>query len=311
MVSTTLGKESRSFPSTQSFVIYYFWALVICMLNFVPLAFGKQLMPTACMTRNTENFLNICYLLSIPLLLEFILDTVAAQFNTLSPINGLEHRFGHALLLVSMFLAVIIVNIHEVSWFVVNCYFSTLQTMVIIAVFGKLQYHGNQHWSMMGSWSVILLFVFSEICIHFGMLYHENNNRAYSECIALSFVFMICCLFSHLLLRKKFLAHFLNVKLGKFIPPALKTPDDIVCLILQVIIALYLTVSIATNGAFLLGTYERDVYTNLEIIKQIVFALCAAILPGRMIRRSYLLLQVCFLYFKSVSKYFRIARDGH
>lgn len=267
-------------------------SFIICMLNFLPLIVNSDLQSKACMARRTEDFLNICYLLSIPLLFEFSLDTIAAQFHTLSQLNGLEHRFGHALLLVSMFLSVIFVNIDDVSGFIVNCFFSALQSLVITAVFGKLMYHGDNHWSKAGSWSVLALFVFSEICTHFGMLYHGHDKEAYTICIALSFLFMILCLIVHFVLRMKFLASLLNLKLG-FTPPVLKTADDIVCMILQVIIVIYLVCSICSNGAFLLGSYDMEVYTNAEIIKQIVLALCAAILPGRMIRRSFLLLKVC------------------
>lgn len=314
MVSTTLGKESRVIPTAQSFFLYYCVAIILCLLNFLPIVVKDQMVSKACMAKNTENLLNVCYFLSIPLLIEFILDTVASQFQTLNQLNGLEHRIGHGLLLVSMFLAVIIVNVGEVNSFLVNCFFSALQTLVLTAMFGKLQYHSNNHWNKIRCWCILSLFVFSEICTHWGMLYHGHDKQAYTICIALSFVFLILCLVAMSALRKNFLAYFLHLKLGKYVPPVPKTADDIVCLILQAIIMLYLVCSISANGAFLIGSYDKEGYTNMEIIKQIVLALSAAILPGRMIRRSFLLLKVCpypIVYLTcSVTQYF-IARNGH
>lgn len=295
MIQPAYGKSLKYRPSQRSFVIYYVVAFILSLTNFIPVLSVGPLISHAKVEQNTENFMNVCYLMSLPLLFEFTLDTIAAQFQALSVLKDLEHRFGHGLLLFSLFLVVFLVSgnqMEHTSAFVVNCVFALLQSLVITGVYGKLQAHGNGHWSVRSSWLVLLFFVLSEISTRFGMLYHSRNALSYTICVSFAFAYMVICLLIHLYFSKKFLHHFLGIKWGATIPPGPAGIDDIVCLILQAILTIYLLVSIFSNGYFLLWGYQLNEYTNLEILKQLVLALCASILPGRMIRRSFILLRV-------------------
>lgn len=274
--------------------MYYCVAFLLCVVNFIPLMVEVP-SSRAKVAANTENFLNVCYLLSIPLLFEFTLDTIASQFQALSVLKELEHRFGHGLLLISLFLVVFLVPgnfFDQLSAFVVNCVFAMLQTLVITGMYGKLLAHGNGHWTVRGSWAVILFFVLSELCTRFGMIYHSRSDLSYTLCASFALAYMVICFLIHWYLRKKFLAHYLGIKIGSSVPAGPSGIDDIVCFILQGIITVYLLVSICVLCLFLVSGYDLEKYTNVEILKQLVLALCASILPGRMIRRSFILLRV-------------------
>lgn len=292
MIAPAYGRNIKEHPTQRLYALYYLIAFFLCLANLVPILFAKAHFSD--LSSETVDLLHICYLVSIPLLFEFILDSIAAKFQALSPLKDLEHRFGHGLLLLSLFLVVFVVpfEIENDSVIVVNSVFSLLQTLVIVGVFGKLLAHGNGHWSIVGCWSVVVLFVLSKIFSEFGIFLGKVSSEFVF--VALSLVCMILCFLVHIYLGKKLFVQYLACRMGYTAINCESSSgiDDIVCCILQGIVSLYLLVSIFALAVFLSWRYPVDTYTNVEILKQLILALCAAILPGRMIRRSFILLKV-------------------
>ena len=279
----------QSFPTL---VLYYVLGFLLALVNFVPLAM-KDSANAASLERpspHVYNLLSYCAGLSLPLFFELILDLI---FSVFLPALY-ERRFGHGVLLLSLLFAGIPVVRHSSILFIM-CFISFCQCIAACAIYGKLQVYGSR-WKIYMCLPIMALFVVAQISICTGFARCRVDPRGYCrigpEYLFASFIMYGACFFLQLKFAHKYGIDFWrSYRRGQKVF-ANFAADDYVCLILQLIMALYYFLSFI----FLIAAFNKaksfDYFLSGLVLRHIVLNMTASILPGRMVRRDLSVLKV-------------------
>lgn len=283
----------------QSFSVlslYYVLGFLLALANFIPVLMKgnannqSQQRPTS----HIYNLLSYCAGLSLPLIFELALDVI---FSVFLPALY-ERRFGHGILLLSLILAGIPVVLHSNILFIMS-FISFCQGIAACAIYGKLQVYGSK-WKIHMCIPIMTMFVVAQISICTGFaqcrIDEEGNCRIDPSYLFLGFIFYGLCFFLQLKFAHKYGWEFWkSYKRGQKIFNNFAA-DDYVCLVLQLIMALYYFLSFV----FLISAFHKpksfEYFLSGLVLRHIVLNLTASILPGRMVRRDLSVLKVCVIY---------------
>lgn len=286
--------------SDRTWVLYYLYALIISAANFLPLLVDTPLL-TEKLPPRTIYFLIICFFLSLPLIFEFFLDIFVSKLSTVGE-KLKEPKVGYFFLLVSLFLPGFTVSgqlekassPHGVMF--INCFVSFLQSLVIIGQYDKLQFRTRGHWSAKHCLVVVFLYVASQVCLNLAVAFSPvrfGYKYRLEWCLGLAFAFGVLCFAGHSMFSKRYILDwFLHKYYGKPSAYPAWEVNDYVSIVLQCIAATYFIVNFVICAVFLDQQYDSQYYLNVGIVTHIVLGLCAAILPGRVVRKSFILLNV-------------------
>lgn len=295
------GALMNSRIDLKSWLLYYILSLVLAVVNFSPLLADTPLHRSSPPHR-TIYYLIMCYTMSLPLVFEFLLDFVVSILSTSSR-KVMEPKVGYVMIILAMLLPVCIVSgpledaTTPYSAVFVNCFMSFLQNLILIGLFDKLLFRTKGHWTVRGCLSVLVFFVASQVCLNLGVLYgpvdmdhlsFTTRSERVKWLLCSSIVSGIICFVLHNCLSKKYLKNFYS---NGFSIESLEI-DDYVSIVLQFIAFAYFVVNFSVSISLLVDRYDFNRYVNIGVISHIILGLCAAILPGRVVRKHFLVLQV-------------------
>lgn len=282
--------------SFKALLCYYVTASAVAALNFLPLFYQPE-SPQQIVLPRTTYLLVACSMLSAPLLLEYVVDVVI-WFASTASVKQSEPRLGNFIMLLSLFLPVAITKgtLENVSCpynaLFVNCFVSFLQSLILVALYRKLQ---DRHWTSTGSLICITFYVGSQLGSSFAIVYNVDEKSEYGSSstvsLALYFAFGALCAACHRVWCKQYVVEYLLAYWRSKPPPAWDT-NDYVFIALQFITSLYFIVNFLTSMVFLINRYDSQYFINTDIITHIVLGMMACILPGRMVRKNLIVLNV-------------------
>ncbi len=283
--------------------VYYVIAFLLTLVNFAPIFYNHNI-NNETNFEHEENeqipwsliywFVSSC-VLSIPLILEFSLDTAVSVMYPIYYHNMLEHRFGQSLLLFSLFIPIILVImvLHAASDLnLLTCYslVSFCESLAFTAIFGILQVFGQgECWKILNSLLVLVVFVLAQ-----QMLMMQTTDRLeYSGMIAALTLFLLSLVLVFSFARKNFTelyGIFSGSQQGAAAPI---NSNKYKCLVLLVLLCVYLTARVwLVIGLITVDTDLSDVI-GAQMALFLMLAVGGAVLPGWMIRRGIVALKVC------------------
>ncbi len=278
----------------SSIVMFYVIAFSLSILNFLPIILRPS--DSAIHAINSPilfHWILSCCVLAIPLILEFILDIVAATLNPIYYQNVLEHRFGHLLLLFSLSLPVVLLGAisHEAQFDAMfcRCLLSFCEAVSVSAVFGMLQVFGlGECWKAWNSLLILALFLVTQLVFNFIWTSGSARLFALSLSIATGVVRLALIIWfarAHFremftfMLQKNQSSHLTNNKYR--------------CFAFVTLIFLYFFARLIVNIYFLSTSPANLVQTIVNrLILLMILAVGGAVIPGRMFRRGVVALKV-------------------
>ncbi len=284
-------------------VIYYCFAIPLTLGNFVPELFSRYEVNDFQFDEIPQNiwyWLAASCVLSIPLIFEFCLDTVVSAMYPIYNHNIVEHRFGHAFLLVSLFLPIIPALAFEKSMEVnqnfSRCFICSCQALTLTAIFGKLQVFGQAEWNAINSGMCLVAYVISQLALNFSFtLLSEGDEELNYDALVVATTFSLLSVllvvwFARRTVTDMYLLVFREHEAISF------SSNQYTCVVLLSIVFLYaLTTFLSIATGYLQYCSDSDEVQHVwqvEIGIHVALSLCGAILPGRMIRRGMVALKV-------------------
>ncbi len=283
---------------TNKLTIYYIIALSLSALNFAPIInrdinsawnsyYQKEKIP-----KSLSYWFLSSFVLSIPLILEFILDTFASKMHSTYYLNVLDHRFGQALLLFSLSLPVVLLfdipSDHDTL--LCRCLLSFCESLAISAIFGKLQvFSQGRCWKAWNSCLVITLFLVAQVSLNF-----ESEEMSSFSGLLISFMLAMARLMLVLWFAREHLTEMLSLlRNRKF--HATVTANKYKSFVLLVLMFVYLIARLLLLVYFMFTSgpdLEQTVVVRLSLL--IIISVGGCVLPGRMFRRGVVVLKVSF-----------------
>eukprot|EP01038_Epipyxis_sp_PR26KG_P008029 gene8029-10878_t len=197
-----------------------------------------------------------------------------------------EHRFGHGLIILTSFFSSIILMCYSqnISIELYQSIISVGLSVTLCGVMGKLQIFMKQHWKFENSLTLVILFVVSQTLISVS----ESLLMSIIPSIFFSLMCLKKCSEGCLLLMKQKFRTWEDMKdvLQSNDYAAFLLSFGIVGLLLsQVIFRLTTLFNLTARSSFQVNNITMD------IILSAIFMIMVAVLPGRVIRRSLLLLK--------------------
>eukprot|EP01038_Epipyxis_sp_PR26KG_P011756 gene11756-15730_t len=231
--------------------------------------------------------LKITFGISIPLIIEYYLDSFMRWLDADSAAHKVEeHRFGHGLIILTSFFTSFILLFNS-QYFSVESYHRIISiglSIAVCGVMGKLQVFMKQYWKLENSLVIVVLFAVSQTLI--------SASESPLMSIIPSILFSLLCLVKYsegcLLLMKQKFCTWENLKdvLQSNDYAAFMLSFGLVGLLLsQVIFRVIVLCNLHIVSSFQVTTVGIDIVTST------IFMIMVAVLPGRVIRRSLLLLK--------------------
>lgn len=248
--------------------------------------------------RRTVYLLYTCYMLSAPLLFEYIMDVMVWLGSHAADKNQCP-RFSNLVMILSMFLPFFIIDgsiesaSSQYNVLFINCFVAFLQTLILVAQYRKLQ---DRHWSIGASLICIALFVASQMAFTYSLLhgqdgYNSLDNKPLTISLALSIAFGFVCAVCHQCFSKLYLYEYLiSLRRGKV--PAKWDTNDYLFFLLQSMTSVYFIINFFISIVFLINRYDSQYYLNTAVTAHIVLGLVAAMLPGRVVSKNLIVLNV-------------------
>ncbi len=287
--------------------VYYIVLLVVNLVNFVPGVYSRYSLKlqNQPISNKPLYWMSASAILSVPLIFEFILDTIVSVFYPVYHHNILEHRFGHSMLLLSLALPAIAVFAApyqpEVDLLFASCLVNCCQALAIFAIYGKLQVFGQGDWNFFNSMGVVLLYLAAQLAINFGIGKCGNNPTCYIPSLnsTISILFLVVCLVLHVWFSRRFLYDLYAIFMKKKHEAISFSSNQYTCLVLILILCGYLISKILLAIGNLRNSHSLQEVLTVHIAVHLALALCAAVLPGRMIRRGMVALKVSNMFISS------------
>ena len=270
---------------------YYLIALTLISTNFLPFILyqlshkEKEFAPSNYLV---YWFLSCC-VISIPLILEFSVDTVVSAIYPIYFHKILEHRFGHALLLLSLSLPVILCTIDfEDDLLFCRCLMGYCEALALTAVFGKLQVFGkNECWKTWNSLVILALYVAGRLVLTFS---NSESQRDMHNATIASMVIAI--------VRMSTTTWFCRVHVHDLLDfwKETKSQRTINTLkfkyfVLLVILLLYMFVRMCIAIYFVVTSPSLEKRIVVQVVLHMCLAVGTTVLPGRMVKRGMVALQ--------------------
>ncbi len=289
----TISQKTHNWNS--GLILYYIAALSLSVLNFAPVASRS---PSAVVhTIDSQilwSWILSCCILSIPLFIEFILDTIAAATNPIYYQHILEHRFGHVLILFSLCLpAVLLGPLSREFHFdplLCHCVLSFCEALSVSAVFGKLQVFGlGKCWKAWNSLVIFILFVVTQLVLNF-----EMNDKSMPNLLArnLSAAVGFVRLFLLIWFARGHFVELIALLFHKNQRNPVNSNKYRAFAFLGLIL-LYFLARLIANIYFLSissSNLERSLINRIAML--MMLSVGSAVIPGRMIRRGVVALKV-------------------
>lgn len=287
--------------STRKWFLYYLVCLIMAGANFLPLLVDTPLRSRTPPQR-TIYYLIICFILSLPLMFEFFLDVVVSQLST-SAKKLSEPKAGYFMIVLALFLPVCTISgpIEDArshcGVLFINCFISFLLSLIVVGLYDKLQFRTKGHWQLLGCLSTVFFFIASQVLLNLGVAFGPVEDEDYKFhlktprvrwCLGMAFASGIAAF----LLTSFFSKRYIISMWKKASLSVLGSIDDYVAVVLQCIASVYFIVNSTTILVYLVDRWDFDHYLNVFVISLIVLGLCAAILPGRVVRKKFMLLNV-------------------
>ncbi len=295
---------ARKFMKSHTMFIYYSIALIVNLTNFVPGVYSRYHLDLLNQPISVKPmyWLSVSCILSIPLIFEFVLDAVVSVLYPIFNHNILEHRFGHSMLLLSLAMpALIVIGVRyqpEADLLFASCYVDCCQALAIFAIYGKLQTFGPQEWGFFNSFGIAILFLAAQMSVNFGIgrCGDDINCQIDENSILISVLFLTVCLILHVWYSRRILYDLYAVFMKKQHESLSFSSNQHTCLVLTLILCGYFSSRILLSLGYLRSKHSLQDVLSVHIAVHVALALCAAILPGRMIRRGMVALKVSNMF---------------
>ncbi len=252
----------------------------------------------------TIYYFTTSFVLSLPLLLEFVLDTILSSVYPAYGRNISEHRLGHFAVLLSLALPLVIVlgNINSEDQTVFNplfdkCFTNACQCLALTGIFGTLQYIDKKNWNLANSSLIVLLFFGSQLSVNLSIEDCDGPHHCQLNLPAatISVVLIILSMITHTVVSIKQTKQMCRWLFWSETQPVRLTSDQVTSAILSGMVAIYLALRMCLSCSALAHYLEYNLVgaTTLTLLTSIIPALIAVLLPNRMIRKDVVALKVC------------------
>ncbi len=292
----TLSSSFQNISSkNKKLVIFYTIAVILNVANFIPTINSTiNDIESPDIAIDCLIWYQYCFVLSIPMMVEYVLDLLVYFKNPDFYQNITDHRFGHGLLLLSMALPLVIVCVeppgaHHVDFTFSVCFVEALCALALTAIYGKLQVYSDGAWKARSSLFIISLLLVSQLVLNFAVGDCQTDvdclNGVSDSEVKGSITFAAAALVAHLICARKEIYHLLSYLCDRC-PEATITSNQYTCSILIFSVATYLLVRVILLSVYLASDYPMNTLEVTQIAMHMAFTLSAAVLPGRMINRG-------------------------
>jgi hypothetical protein len=296
MIQPASTDNAKLTIKANSLWMYYCLAFLLQFINFIPGIVNKTVDHRHIPWDALYLFM-ASTILSIPPLVELALDiAVKAIFKIQHP-QMLEHNFGHAVLLLSLSLPIILVigALKEVfDPLFANCFIDCCQGIAVTAIYGKLQVFSTGRWTIKMVFIILAVLTLGQVSLNQGVssCRNETDCKIPQGNVAMSIFLTLLCLIFHVIFSRKYLKEFYRLV---FTPrgSTFFNTNNITCIILIFIVIIYLALRIVLQCGYL--RRHKDSMSKVLIARICVhmfLASVAAILPARMVRSMLITMKV-------------------
>ncbi len=289
--------------SANLIYVYYAMAILLAYANFVPTHFTKESLhkKSPAISLEVQYWFSGSCILSIPLIFEFVLDFFVSLLYPVFHQNILEHKFGHSFLLLSLALpAILVFSIHslsEMDSLFGSCFIDCCQALAIFSIYGKLQIFSLGEWNIRNTTIISMIFLGANMFINFavGECGEESHQQLNQLNVFMALLLTIVCVLLHSWFSRHALHDLYACTFRKKSQESISfTSNQYTCLVLILILYGYFLCRMFFYVDYLGKPRGLQSVLTSHLVLQIVLAVCAAVLPGRMIRRGMVTLKVSF-----------------